>query len=405
MARRGIRMMLWGTLVLAVVVTAYFFWVDESQVRSQAAAEVVYRESAGAASRALLDLRAAQQAYVASGQGHDFWFARAAASMANTKAALAALRSAASPAAQGAVRTGTSMLDDFEQMDRRVREYVSGGQILMASDIIFSDGLEITEGVWTEVQRAQRAEQAERDRVIRDLRRHQWTTLAVGALSLCTLALLLVPVPRSRQEMRAGPVTLDLQGSQPNEDLGLGGPATTVDDDFRPPPQPSEAMTPHSVAQADVDLSAVGTLCSDLARGRSLSTILERTAAVLDATGIVLWIADPDSRELSPILSHGYSPQMITRLGTIPREADNVTAAAFRTSLLQTVKADDTSRGAIAAPLVTTAGCTGVMAVEVRHRGEQQHARLAAATVIAAQLATLVGPPVARTGNAEVAGG
>jgi hypothetical protein len=86
----------------------------------------------------------------------------------------------------------------------------------------------------------------------------------------------------------------------------------------------------------------------------------------------------------------------VSRLGTIVREAENVTASAFRTSLLQTVNADRVSNGAIAAPLVTAAGCVGVMAAEVPNLGEKDSAKLAAAAIVAAQLATLVGPPSAR---------
>ena len=43
------------------------------------------------------------------------------------------------------------------------------------------------------------------------------------------------------------------------------------------------------------------------------------------------------------------------------------------------------------------------MAAEVKNGGEQQEDLLAAATIVAAQLATLVGPPSART-KAEAAG-
>ena len=84
------------------------------------------------------------------------------------------------------------------------------------------------------------------------------------------------------------------------------------------------------------------------------------------------------------------------RLGTILRDAENATAAALRTSLLQTVATDTISNGAIAAPLVTPTGCVGIMAAEVRHQGEKDPAKLAAASIIAAQLATLVGPPSTR---------
>ena len=65
--------------------------------------------------------------------------------------------------------------------------------------------------------------------------------------------------------------------------------------------------------------------------------------SVLDASGIILWIADPDGRELNPIFAQGYPQQLVNRLGTIPRDAENATAAAFRTSLLQTVMADQIS--------------------------------------------------------------
>jgi hypothetical protein len=143
----------------------------------------------------------------------------------------------------------------------------------------------------------------------------------------------------------------------------------------------------------------VASLCVELARivdTRALPSLLDRAAGLLDASGIILWIADPDGRELNPIFAQGYPEQLVNRLGTIPREAENATAAAFRTSLLQTVKADTISPGAIAAPLVTPTGCVGVMAAEVRHDAERQDLTLAAATIVAAQLATLVGPPSAR---------
>jgi hypothetical protein len=140
-------------------------------------------------------------------------------------------------------------------------------------------------------------------------------------------------------------------------------------------------------------------LCTDLARvvdTQALPAMLGRAAMALDASGIVLWIADPDGQELSPIVTHGFSQQMVARLGTILKDAENATASAFRTSLMQTVDADAVSNGAIAAPLVTPAGCVGVMAAEVRHGGEKDSGKLSAATIVSAKLATRVGPPSTR---------
>jgi hypothetical protein len=154
-----------------------------------------------------------------------------------------------------------------------------------------------------------------------------------------------------------------------------------------------------ALVEPTVDLGGMASLCADLARiadTRALPALLERAAVILDASGIVLWIADPDGRELAPILVHGYPPNLAIRLGTLPRGASNVTASAYRTGLLQTVKGDATSAGAVAAPLVAAGGCVGVMAAEVKNGGEQRASLLAAATIIASQLATLVGPPSAR---------
>jgi hypothetical protein len=150
----------------------------------------------------------------------------------------------------------------------------------------------------------------------------------------------------------------------------------------------------------------MASLCGDLAKvtdTRALPALIERAAGILGASGIVLWIADPDGRELSPIVVHGYPPQLANRFGNLRRDAENVTASAYRTGLLQTMKGDAISNGAVAAPLVSTAGCVGVMAAEMKDGGEQQEELLAAATIIASQIATLVGPPAAKV-KAEAAG-
>jgi hypothetical protein len=155
------------------------------------------------------------------------------------------------------------------------------------------------------------------------------------------------------------------------------------------------------------DFSGLASLCTDLARvvdTQELPGLLERASSLLDARGIILWIADPDARELNPIMAQGYPAHLLNRLGALPRDAENATAAAFRTSLLQTVKGGGESNGAIAAPLVTASGCVGVMAAEVTNEAEQRDVKLAAAAIMAAQLATLVGPPPAQRSKVEAAG-
>jgi hypothetical protein len=139
-------------------------------------------------------------------------------------------------------------------------------------------------------------------------------------------------------------------------------------------------------------------VCTDLARlsdTSMLPAILERAAAALDASGLVLWIADQDGTALVPIATHGYPASVVSRMGTLRADGENATASAFRTGLLQTVSATASSNAAIAVPLLASAGCRGVMSAEIRQGAQKQPARLAAASILAAQLAALVGPPAA----------
>ena len=78
-----------------------------------------------------------------------------------------------------------------------------------------------------------------------------------------------------------------------------------------PPAVP--VMTTHST-----NFAGVAALCVDLARvvdTRALPSLLDRTADILDASGIILWIADSDGRELNPIFAQGYRSSWSTGLG------------------------------------------------------------------------------------------
>jgi hypothetical protein len=169
------------------------------------------------------------------------------------------------------------------------------------------------------------------------------------------------------------------------------------------PPATAPAAPPNLPV---VEIQALASVCTDLAKLSDTDTlpgILERTARALDASGLVLWVADFEGSELVPVATHGYPASMLSRLGTIKATAENATAAAFRTGLVQTVEAAGSAPGAIAAPLVTPSGCRGVMSAEVRGGGEKEPARLAAAAIIAAALASLVGPPPATTSQGREA--
>ena len=347
---------------------------------------------------AIADLRAAQQSYVAIGQGEDFWFARVTAIKKDIDDRIAALRAGARAAETPAdLDAAATVLQEFMDMDLRARGLTRGRQLSQASDMIYADGLELTKKAADAIGRALTAETVAGDAQVAGEQEQQAMMVgAVAAVTLLTL-LLLVPVRGAEAETNSSPSSEPAVFKDPRPEprvvRAVVKPAVA-----EPPPQPTPEPPPQP--KPIVDLDRVATLCRELARvpdTQALPALLERTAAVLDASGLVVWIADPDGRELSPVLIHGYPPALASRLGTITKDAVNVTASAFRTGLLQTVQADAVSSGAIAVPLVAASGCVGVMAAEMRNGGEQQGPLLAAASIVASQLATLVGPPSARS--------
>jgi hypothetical protein len=404
MKSRAFRFALHVLFVGVVAAAAYVVWKKESEGSAAAAAARTFAERAHAASLALLEIKSAHAGYVAAGQGEDYWIARVDALIGSTREALGTLRSAAVSAdARGELGLAEEVLDDFEQMDRRARDYSRNGQRLLASDLVFSDGIEKTDAAVAAVERARRAE-AETALAAISRGRREALMAGAGAAALGLLLMfVLVPLPRTPVPA-ADPVPETVPSEKPR-------PAAAESPGRKPapgrPPAAAERMPPARPAPAGavkpavpaLDLPGMAALCTDLSRAidtRALPPALERAAKLLDASGLVIWVADPDGRELLPVIAHGYPQNLVTRLGTIPKDAENVTAAAFRTGLVQTVKADTISHGAIAAPLLTPVGPVGVMAAEVLNDGERRETTRAAAAIVAAQLATLMGPPASR---------
>lgn len=400
MKSSALRWTIMGVFVAVLMTAVYFLWTTETASRLTTLAADNFDRQAQVLERAALELRMAQQSYVAVGQGDEFWSSKVSVQISRLREDLTALRADAPlTQARSHLDDAIASLEDFERMDARAREYARGNQRLLASDLIFSDGLEQSTAILESLERARAVIAADRQATATATRRREILISGGAAVAALAIGLVLVPVPRQRTISEP----VDVPSASPpvipstHETLML----RDVRDPVPPAPTvslpalretPTESLDPF-------DLGKVASLCTELARvvdTRALPAVLEQTASVLDANGVVLWIADPDGRELNPILTHGYPSQLVTRLGTIPRDAPNATAAAFRTALLQTVHADSISNGAIAVPLVTPSGCVGVMAAEVRHGGEKQDAKLAAAAIVAAQLATLVGPPSSR---------
>jgi GAF domain len=407
MQSRAARLILLGLFLAAISTATFLFTKGNFEATSAALDAKAFDTSARAIERGLLDLRAAQLGYAAAGQAGDRWVARVAQTLEALRANVQTLRAqATTPEALAGLDATTAALNEFAKSDKRAAEYVRTDMRQLAGDVVFGDGIERTDAALATVEQVRLAELQAREALVGTFRSRQVFALIAGAAASVLVVLLLVPrarstraaeTPQASQAVEPEPTPQNVPQPEPMIEVEL---ATEPSDGALEPVLASLAqVTVEAAPPATTDFAGVASLCVDLARvvdTRALPSLLDRTASLLDASGIILWIADPDGRELNPIFAQGYPQQLVNRLGTIPRDAENATAAAFRTSLLQTVMADEISGGAIAAPLVTPGGCVGVMAAEVRNDSERQDAKLAAATIVAAQLATLVGPPSAR---------
>ena len=122
-----------------------------------------------------------------------------------------------------------------------------------------------------------------------------------------------------------------------------------------------------------------------------MQPLLQEAARILDAIGLIVWVWDPQVEELMPALAYGYSDRVLAQLPIIRRDADNATAAAFRSAQTCAINGSDHASGALVVPLLTPAGCAGVLAIELPHGSELTRSVRAVATIFAAQLAPLIG--------------
>jgi hypothetical protein len=147
-------------------------------------------------------------------------------------------------------------------------------------------------------------------------------------------------------------------------------------------------------AASEPDLLAAAHLCVELGRleeTREAAPLLQEVARILEAVGLIVWVWQPQAAELRPAHAHGYSDKVLAQLPKVGRDADNATASAFRSAHTCVVNSRDLTNGAVVVPLMTAAGCVGVLAIELQHGREQRESVRALATIFAAQLARVVG--------------
>ena len=376
------------------------------------------------AADALADLRVAQQAYVASGQGVAFWMPKVASTQNLVTAALTALRqSMMSNGARMAVDEAAAAMGEFGDVDRRARDYITAGQLLMAGDVIFTEGGQLVTVAARQVEAARVAEHQAFDEEEASLRREEAVAMGAAGVVAGLIALVMAVTGGGRREWRQeepsgvavssegafaaasralsasdeGIVSHARSASTSGFSLGRDGvePLTATgwtDPGIRDVPVGTSAAP----ARNAVMLKAAAALATDLGRVRDtdeLARLLARTADLMDASGLVVWAGTVGSvtDELRAVEAHGYTPQMLARMPAVPRSADNAAAAAYRTGELQIVLSHPGGPpGAIVAPILGADGCIGALSAEIKDGGEGSEAVQAVATIVAAHLASLL---------------
>jgi len=374
---------------------------------------------------AIDDSRTAQQAYVAEGQGLEFWEAKFAEALAGVTQGLAEYRTAAAgqPAAIEALDAADRALKVYEGVDRKIRSFVENRTVLMASDAVYEDGLKTSRIIRTSVEQAHIA-LVNPSRTGDAARRLQYMIAGAAAGAGMLVSLLLLPTGRGDDpvvEIHAKESALHLGERSLRPDAVIATPTAVTDTMRRPEAVPDAAAARTSGASAqtrpvpvppvnapvteprkpaitsaiadEAALDATARVCTDLARVKDadeLRDALGRAARLLDASGVIVWMTEAGGKSLKPLLTYGYPEEALRRIPTLPRDADNATAAAWRDAVTQVVDATDTAPGAIAVPLLVPQGCVGVLAAEIGHGREAAVATRALAQIVAAQLAVLI---------------
>jgi hypothetical protein len=370
LSNRWIRFALAVVALAAAGAAAYRVIEHERRVAQETAATRATEFAIETALATAADLRASLHAYVAPGQGHAFWTARAGMLLDKLRASVLAV-DAAVVASGASVGESLDVVDRLGAAEARARERVQEGQSLLAGEVIFTEARDLLDALSIQVARA-RDQIAVSSGTRQAAARQEQTWLLGGAAGILAFVMLLLVPPGRAPVAAAEPVTFNVAPMP-------AAPAVAA-------PAPDLFVQP--------DMTEAARICTDIARvsdSTEIAALLTRAAKVLDSSGMIVWIASADGSELYPVASAGYDERMLARIGSIPRDASNLTAAAFRDAATRTAAAVGASPAALAVPLVAPQGAVGVLSAEIRLSDNVDPARLALATILGAQLATLLG--------------
>jgi len=420
MARRWVRFVIVLITLTTLGFAANRIRLTERVLNDEHNVERVFTDLTWALTLTLADLRAAEQAYVAAGQDRVYWTTKVNSHLDTVSDSLANLRRlATAPGSLEALGEAEGAIADLQRLDQRAREHASLEQPLLASDLIFTDGLELASRAAANIELARATERTTRNETVRTARSEQTTMLAVAASVGVLMLLLLAPMPREKttafasldesggETERATPSNDDVAGLT-RLDLASGKRArgaAAVAGTTRDRQAAKGTAARKGSAEPKPDLRTAADLCTDLsamAATEELPALLARAADLMNASGLIVWVLDATDA-LRPAIGHGYPPKALARIGAIPSDSSNATAAAYRDVRMQVVIGSDGASGALATPLRSANRCVGVLSAELRDGWESSDAVQASAAIVAAQLATMlqIDPPTESEAPAE----
>lgn len=379
----------WTVLTVAILATAgccYWAAMLERTALDQRRMLATSTADARALQGALSDARRALAAMASPGQAAVSWSRQAVASIETARGRLTALAGAEGGAH---LRALTERLDRLVEAETRLHEYAVGGRALMASDVAFGEALPHVDAVDQQVADTVTAMVTTADRTIAATRDRQILVFsgALGALGIA--AVLLTPLPRRRDDE----ATAALPDSAADDVPGVTALALHTASTPVPAPAPTPVPEARVIEKARVDLTPLAAACEALARisdGAKLPGVLDAVRPTLGARGLAVWLADGASLRIAA--SSGYDPRVVERFPVLSATDDTPTSQAFAKVAPVRTPPRTTQPAAVAVPIVGARGTTGVLSFEMANGRDASTDVVAAATIVAAQLASLLEP-------------
>lgn len=398
MHRRALRHGLVVLLFIAAAGAGAFAWSVDRQLAALATAGRTTSARFDALVQAIARFDAAQQLFEQGREPETDWLTRVRRLFTQIETDAKGLHGAAASSAAAAA---------FDDVAARVAEAVSkaeenlrDGHDLMAADLLQDEAKPGAAAMRAAILEWRAAENNVTNSTRATLMRQLWMVLGGTAAFWAIGVLLLAPRQATAAPAAAAP-GLSIP-TEPAGEAAIGAPSEAA-----PVPEhtPAVAAPAHTAAVAApahalavaapaVDLVPAAELCVDIARadsGEALARLVDRAAAVIGASGLVIWLEGPDDG-LVPVLAHGYGPQPLELLGRLPLSDENVTTRAWHSGDLQWMDGSARSRAALAAPMFQGSRRTGVLAVELADRARATPLSRALTSILAAQFATTLSP-------------